>query len=610
MKEKTKVRVGELRPSQMIYSYGVGSIVDLPSISVMVLGLEEWDVTKCSPINEPRLLALVQKRLGPQLKSLKSLPNIEERTGVPPLDEDALIGVPVAPFPRWMVCPACRRLSPLSQHMFELKPDPFYQDKNKYIHTHCTVSRKKPPTVFPARFLIACKNGHLEDFPWLFYVHKGSSFCSGPLKLDETGPSGEARDVKVTCEMCGAARGMTEAFGEEAKNNLPACRGRRVHLKDEEANCTEIPRTILIGASNIWFAANIAALSIPTTSDRIEQLVEEHWQEQLEHVTSKEVLEATLKMPPFRKFSTFDVDEIWAAVQRKREGKDTVGSGDLKQPEWEVLIDPQHALRSENFYGTEGVVPQRYKKWINQVVLLHRLREVQALTGFTRIESPGDLVDTDVKIVPLTAKEPVWVPANEVRGEGIFIRLNDHEIENWYAHNRALAERHAQFADAQRRWRELRKLPPIPAPPGIMRYILLHSLSHALIRQFSIECGYSAASLKERIYSLAPEESGGPMAGILLYTAAPDSEGTLGGLVGLAQHDEFERYLTAALKDAELCVNDPLCAENTPDGRALHGAACHACLLISETSCERGNRLLDRSLLAETVCDNKLKFVK
>ncbi len=412
--------------------------------------------------------------------------------------------------------------------------------------------------------------------------------------MDETGPSGEARDVKVTCEMCGDSRSMTDAFGEESTRNLPKCRGRRVHLKDEEASCTENPRTILIGASNIWFAANISALSIPTTSDRIEQLVEEYWLDQLEHWSSKEIADANLKMPQFRKLGQFEADDVWTAIRKKREGTGTPASADLKQPEWDVLIDPRHALRSENFFAEEAKVPERYKQWISQVVLLHRLREVQALTGFTRIESPGDLVDDEVRRVPLTAQEPVWIPANEVRGEGIFIRLNDEEIENWYSKSSGLAKRHVEFVQAQQRWRELRKLMPISFP--------------GMMRQFSIECGYSAASLKERIYSKDPAESGGPMAGILLYTAAPDSEGTLGGLVTLGRREELERYLTAALQEATLCANDPLCAENAPapDGRSLHGAACHACLLISETSCERGNRLLDRTVLVRTVCHENM----
>jgi hypothetical protein len=131
---------------------------------------------------------------------------------------------------------------------------------------------------------------------------------------------------------------------------------------------------------------------------------------------------------------------------------------------------------------------------------------------------------------------------------------------------------------------------------------MIHSLAHVLLRQLSIECGYSTASIRERIYARPPDAEGGPMAGLLIYTAAPDSEGTLGGLVGLAKPATLERHLDQALRSAALCSSDPLCSEHHAwrDGVTLHGAACHACLFAPESSCERGNRYLDRSLLVQT----------
>jgi len=143
-----------------------------------------------------------------------------------------------------------------------------------------------------------------------------------------------------------------------------------------------------------------------------------------------------------------------------------------------------------------------------------------------------------------------------------------------------------------------------------MRYVLLHSLAHALIRQFAVECGYTAASIRERIYSRPPGTDAEPMAGILLYTAAPDSEGTLGGLVALGQPKTLGRHLDQALESMRLCASDPLCAEHHPlkDGLTMHGAACHACLFLPETSCERGNKYLDRSVLVSTVETDNLAF--
>ena len=163
--------------------------------------------------------------------------------------------------------------------------------------------------------------------------------------------------------------------------------------------------------------------------------------------------------------------------------------------------------------------------------------------------------------------------------------------------------REAEFRDAHTQFRAARHIEkPEENFPGL-RYVLLHSLSHALIRQFSIECGYGAASLQERIYARDAGPAGAAMAGILIYTAAPDSEGTLGGLVSLGKPEKLAYHLDQALEQLRLCASDPLCAEHRPaaQGITLHGAACHACLFASETSCERGNKYLDRTLLVSTM---------
>jgi hypothetical protein len=254
--------------------------------------------------------------------------------------------------------------------------------------------------------------------------------------------------------------------------------------------------------------------------------------------------------------------------------------------------------------------PRAYGTVLEKVILAERLREVRSLVGFTRIESPGDYTEVGDfprdQRVPLSRKAPKWVPTSEVRGEGVFLQFNEGAIEAW---GKKAKEREGEFFEAHRRWRKNRGLEPDDGFPT-MRYVLLHSLGHALIRQFAVECGYTAASIRERIYSRPPGGDGGPMAGVLLYTAAPDSEGTLGGLVALGEPKALGRHLDQALEAMRLCASDPLCAEHHPIkvGLTLHGAACHACLFLPETSCERGNKYLDRSVLVSTVASNDLAF--
>ena len=186
------------------------------------------------------------------------------------------------------------------------------------------------------------------------------------------------------------------------------------------------------------------------------------------------------------------------------------------------------------------------------------------------------------------------------------------ELEAWLQ-TTPVKRRAAQFLESHMRWRLARKItPPETHFPGL-RYVLLHSFAHALMRQFVLECGYNAASLRERIYSRDPRADPNqpePMAGVLIYTAAPDSEGTLGGLVSLGEEAQFRRHLVAALRAAEQCASDPLCAEHEPSNRGttVHAAACHACLFAPETSCERGNKYLDRSVLMRTIEQSDLAF--
>jgi Domain of unknown function (DUF1998) len=605
-------KIGEIRPSQLLFNFGVGSVVELPNLSVMVMGLDDWPVEQgASEVSEPRLLRAVQTELGPQVVKLLTPPVTADTAGAPPgpFDDTASIGVPVAPFPRWQVCPYCRLLAPIQSGLFELKLDPYRKDKSRYVHRIC----KKPgkaPTVVPARFLVACEHGHLDDFPWVEFVHRGKSDCRYELRLYELGASGEVADIQVECTKCDSKRRLSDAFSEEGREELARhCNGRWPHLRkyDEEA-CEGRQRAILLGASNSWFPIMLSVLSIPSTTEKLSQLVEWNWAELEECESAREV---KLKRKLLKGLAVYTDDQIWEAVTKRKEANpQDDGAANLRDPEWEVFSNPDPHLNSRDFKLRVVEPPQAYRKFMEKVVLAERLREVRALTGFTRIESPGDYTELGdfprQQRVALSRKAPKWVPTSEVRGEGVFLQFSEHAIEAWI---KKTGEREGEFFEAHRRWRQNRGLEPNDGFPT-MRYVLLHSLAHALIRQFAVECGYTTASIRERIYSRPPGGDHGPMAGVLLYTAAPDSEGTLGGLVALGEPKVLGRHLDQALEAMRLCASDPLCAEHHPikDGLTLHGAACHACLFLPETSCERGNKYLDRSVLVSTVESDGLAF--
>jgi hypothetical protein len=197
----------------------------------------------------------------------------------------------------------------------------------------------------------------------------------------------------------------------------------------------------------------------------------------------------------------------------------------------------------------------------------------------------------------LSATELNWRPAVELRGEGLFIELAEEAVRRW-EEQRVVRDRSAAMEAVHCSWRRERGLPEAPYPGG--RFVLLHSLAHMLIHGLALDCGYSSTSIRERIYS--SPGPGDSMAGILLYTATPDSDGSLGGLADKGRPHRIEPLLRDALERAVYCSSDPLCGHNPPGEMGqLDGAACHACLFVSETSCERGNRYLDRAHIVETV---------
>lgn len=607
--------VGSARPSQTLTTFGIGSLVDLPNLTVLVMGLDDWPVEHSTEIAEERLLQSARAILGSQVSRLMTPPRGKDsgRSLGSSSDENRLVGMPVAPFPRWMVCTSCRLLAPIDSGLFEPKVEFNRTDRTRYVH-RCN-TRGNPSLVIPARFLVACEHGHLDDFPWVEFVHGGPNPCTKPLKLYEVGASGEALDVEVKCEHCNEARRMGQAFGTGNRGYMPPCRGRRPHLRDYQSEpCTqERVKPMLQGASNLWFPMLISALSVPESSNELGRLIEENWGV-LANARSIEILEAFRQIGLLKDFSTYTNKEIWEGMETRKSERET-GSvtppDDLKSPEWQVFTNPGLAVESRTFKLRTVESPEDFANCFEKIVLVEKLREVRALVGFTRIMSPRDF-DGPSDLPPenrgrISRKNPTFIPASETRGEGIFFQFHEATIQKWIIRNNAYDR---QFLRAHEAWRTAKNLaPPERGYPGI-RYVLLHSFAHALIRQLAIECGYNSAAITERIYSRNVAD-GDPMAGVLIYTSAPDSEGTLGGLCALGEPAKLNRHIRRALEKMSLCASDPLCAEH-PVGEAdkLHGSSCHACSFLPETSCERGNKYLDRAVLVPTVERDDLAFFR
>jgi hypothetical protein len=378
--------------------------------------------------------------------------------------------------------------------------------------------------------------------------------------------------------------------------------------------CQEEARTILLGSSNSWFPLVMSALSIPSSEDKLTLLVEENWKD-LKDILSLDVVRyvtAPSRMPALAEFTA---EQIWAVIEARRRGSEETGQegNDLKVPEWHVLTQRRPPAATKDFRITQATAPMGFESLFEPTILLERLREVRALIAFTRIESKGDFADAayvdDDRQTALSRQPPTWLPASEVRGEGIFLRLKEDALQAWEQRPQ-VRQLEQEFLQAHKSWRRMRRQQPPEGGFPAIRYVLLHSLSHALMRQIVLECGYTAASVRERLYVRTPGHDNGPMAGILIYTAASDSEGTLGGLVHLGQPGTLGRQLSQGFEAMRICASDPLCADHAPqgEGRSVHGACCHACLFAPETSCEKGNRFLDRSVLIATFAGKGVEF--
>lgn len=605
-------RVGAVRPSHLMFTAGVGSLVDLPNFSVLVKGLDSWSYSGVTDydIDEPRLRAAVNRSLQrygrSRIDQLRAAPWLEGGDTDPRGFAAQQVGVPVIPFPQWLRCTACNVLAAADSDEFAfVNSNPRAPHEARFVHD----CKSGKPLAVAARFTLVCTNGHLDEFPYTAYVHHGQACGKVPrpkLRMKDHGGN-QAANVTIECVACGSKRNIREAMGERGRRKLPRCRGRHPHLGTYEPNgCDRDPVLMVAGASNQWFPLTLSALALPKgQGGDIDKLLDDHWPE-LRTVMDRGQLDFMAGLPAYSFLKQFDADALFAAiVARKQGGEKSAPSApevqaDLFGPEWEALSGPVPPP-GDDFALRQVPVPAHLGDFFSDLRQVERLREVRALIGFTRLDAPDPESPEIATRVELSRGRQKWVPASEVRGEGIFVRVRDDLMADWVArmekspHMEAHREAYGRFRVNRKSDRMTSDFDPFQGWPG-PRYIALHTLSHLLIRTIALECGYSSASLAERIYA-GNEQN--PRTGILIYTAVPDSEGTLGGLVSLAEEREFDRIVRRALADARHCSADPLCAERLPHDPEdyLHGAACHVCLFVSETTCERGNRFLDRRFL-------------
>lgn len=586
---------GEIRRSQLITTYGPGAMVDLVDEAVLIGGLDFWSYDRAkghSEIQEPRL----RDALAPMFELAGRKLTMDHPFREPPAGDDRdptrFNGIAALEFPRWFVCqnPGCRAL---------VRSDSLERKKDRYWHT-CDRSRQQE--CVPVRFVVACRRGHLDEFPWRWFAHMDAAApCGAPsLRLQE-GATGDFSEILVSCS-CGARRRLSTFLNEEM---APRCLGERPWLgREGKEECTEQHVRLLVRtASNSYFAQIVSALSIPELGRELEDGVQECWD--VLQAATKDTLPVFLTVPKVSaRLKAFTPEDILAAIEARRRGV-PVAREPLRTAEFRQLVDAPVEQPGElpdpedEFFARTWAPADALPDGVQQIVLVSKLREVRAQIGFTRIESVSPNLegefDLEVEAAPLGLATN-WLPATEVRGEGVFLRLDPEVVLEWEGRE-AVRQRARELLAGFDAWTQ--GMARTPRFPGV-RFYLLHSLSHLLLNAISLECGYSASAIRERLYCSSDDP---PMTGILLSTGSTGTEGTLGGLVGQGRH--LREHLRRAWDLGQLCSHDPVCAghspQEDPSERYLEGAACHGCLFIAECSCERYNKYLDRALVVPTL---------
>jgi len=602
--------VGKIRQSAVIMNCGPGAIIDFrvpgsgAAVSVVAAGLQEWEnqadeaqvsIEDLRRLREPRLA----EKLGVQYFRLPPVaadkPDGEEVDSYIPL-----VGVR---FPRWLQCPKCNLLKRNWQRMMG-SPERYCSDCS------APLPRNEKAYAIPVRFIMSCRNGHLNDFPWRYWVHGGTDNdpeCQNETEFELINEGSGLAGLIASCknEKCEKQRSMEHIFKPDAFEGW-ACEGGRPWLAGGDEECTERPITMQRGASNLYFPRHFSALVIPPWSERFVRSLGHHWatlcnvEEDDRHPYIRIVwneLDSRLK--------EMGEEEFIATVDQKINESNRASSGNLRWDEYRQFTDTsgQSGAPDSEFAVRSEPVPAQLPH-LGKLLRVTSLREIRALASFTRIEPPPGHPQP-VRVQELQGDHN-WLPAIDIRGEGIFFSLSEDRLAQWES-TRLVRQRAARIQKPE----ISRVLSPDPneqAEPDVKlvaRYLLLHSLAHVLMKQLSLQCGYSSASLRERIY--VGTEQG--MAGILIYTATADADGTLGGLQRQGQARRFAGTFSEAIRACKWCSSDPLCIKGlVAASESSNLATCHSCLLAPETSCEDFNQFLDRAMLIGTPEDPSIGF--
>ena len=574
---KKKYHLGKIRTSQLLTTFGIGSIVDFVKKTTIIGGADNWFDDKDE--NRKIVNENLQDITG---ESFFVLPKANGDEYISEKNQDIESYI----FPKLLYCPICKQII-------------HYKDSKDHLSQD---GKKCKGHLVPSRFVVICQNGHIDDFPYSQWLHNGEKCPSGKksprIKMYNADNRNDIGSLILECEECNKKRSMVGIFEPNALNRIKNyhCSGKHPHLGDDyKEECELMPTGKLRTSSSIYFPINYSALLIPPWSQKALYCIEKIYkylsgmsEDKRKDIIQEEVLNCNANL------TMEDCMKAYRILEEKREKKIIRTESDIYQDEYNVLC--RDNIVDERYSAHHATIPSDFGKYFESITVVDRLVVTMALTGFTRLYSPNS--DKDSHIVSLFKKKPEWFPGVELNGEGVFFRFKSSAIDEWLQN---IGDR---YSDLKKAYNESY----LKSPKFSVKYIMLHTFAHLLIRQIADECGYSAASIKERIYSDFSDKEDGEMSGVLIYLSSSDSDGSMGGLISVAEDTELlDKVLKKMLQEAMWCSADPVCALSKHQGyESLNYAACYACTLLPETSCEFSNILLDRVSIVGQVDNYKL----
>ena len=602
-----------MRRSALIGPWGVGAIVPFPNDeSLMIAGLDAWRYNDPKPfvIKDDRLT----KRLG--VSELRWPPDFRENNADP---QNCNLKIPAIRFPTWYYCPFCGQMKQTTYYETQPMCGAIQWPEGR----KCSAEGKYRKKMIAERFIVICPEGHIDDFPVADWVHHDSGRTYDPntcqIRRSTGGASANLTGVFYQCT-CGAKRSMAGATRKGTLEKMGyRCKATKPWLSiSGEEVCTaktEDVKVVLRGATNVWFADTRSSISIPvddiSTRRKIIGILNEWFDTLNASRTNGQFDRNYINM--FAVKNGVNADELYQAfvdrannMMSNEDVNENTSEDEYRLQEYKVLCKTSGS-DAMDFHSINYPIAEYnpiIHKYFKSISLVPKLRETRAFVGFSRLEPNEKTVSERKKELRLGSKED-WLPAVEVYGEGIFFQFDGKKLEKW-AQQESIKKRidtlNASYHRSNFGKKTLGDLRP--------EFVLIHTFAHLVINQLSFDCGYGSSSIRERIYCEKTTNSLG-MYGLLIYTASGDSEGSLGGLVRQGEMGRLEDTIINAIENATWCTSDPICIQSSGQGpESLNLAACHNCALLPETSCENGNRLLDRGAVVGTLQDTDIGFFR